>query len=60
MFRIDSKGQYKKAYYVPPKYRFDKVCSHIKASEKGDEIFYLWKYEYGEGDYNIGIYGRRK
>jgi hypothetical protein len=60
MFRIDSKGQYKKAYYVRPKYRFDKVCSHIKVSEKGDEIFYLRKYEYGDGDYSIGIYGRGK
>jgi hypothetical protein len=56
MLRIDSKGQYKKAYYVPPKYGIHKVCSHLKVSEKGDEIFYLLEYE--DGDSSIGIYGR--
>jgi len=60
IFRIDSKGQYKEVYYVPPKFRIDKVCSHVKASEKGEEIFYLREFNYEDGDYSIGIYGREK
>ena len=60
MFRIDSKGQYKEAYYIPPKFRSDNVCSHVKESEKGEKIFYFREFNYGDGDYSIGIYGRGK
>lgn len=58
MFRLDSKCRYQKAYYVPPKYRFSKVCFYATIDEKGEEIFYLK--ENTDGEYSIGIYGRGK
>ena len=61
IFRIDSKGQYEKTYYVPPKYRADRVCSHVRMSENGEEIFYVHEYDSDEdSDHSIGIYGRGK
>jgi hypothetical protein len=58
MYRVDSKGELKETYFIPPEFRIDRVCSYVDISKKGEEAFYLRELKYDAGEYSIGIYGR--
>jgi hypothetical protein len=60
IYRFDLDGRLKDVYYVEPRMglRLNQFCARVE--KNGEERFYILWRDVEEGDYRLGVYGRKK